>query len=561
MNEHSADLIFHNGKIITVDARFRIAQGVAISGGRFAAVGSDADVRRHAGAATRMIDLKGRTVVPGLVDGHAHADREGLKLVFPALGKVRSIADILDRIAELVRAAKPGEWIVTMPIGDPPTYFDVPDILKEKRFPTRYELDEVAPDNPVYIRSIWGFWRHTKPLVSIANTRALELAGITRDTPAPLPSVSIEKGADGEPTGIFVEDTLMPVMELTLLRCAPGFTHQDRVRTLPEAMRAYHAFGTTSIFEEHGVSAELMRAYKEVHRAGGLTMRTALVASPDWAAIPEGPFERIITGWFGWLSEPTLGDEFLRITGLFVNMDVEAENIVRSRAHPYTGWAGFHYHNALPRERLKELLIACARNRIRVTSIRRNMLELFDEVNRVVPIGDLRWVFGHISVLTQDEINRAADLGLAVSTHTNRYIYKEGHLLKQRLGAERENEISPLRSLVDAGVKLSLGTDNVPVSMFYPIWQAVARKSLYTGEVIAPEQKLSREQALRAATVDSAWLTFEEDKKGSIETGKYADLAVLSADPLTVEEDGLKDISSELTVVGGKIVWGNGEAG
>ncbi len=561
MNEHSADLIFHNGKIITVDARFRIAQGVAISGGRFAAVGSDADVRRHAGAATRMIDLKGRTVVPGLVDGHAHADREGLKLVFPALGKVRSIADILDRIAELVRAAKPGEWIVTMPIGDPPTYFDVPDILKEKRFPTRYELDEVAPDNPVYIRSIWGFWRHTKPLVSIANTRALKLAGITRDTPAPLPSVSIEKGADGEPTGIFVEDTLMPVMELTLLRCAPGFTHQDRVRTLPEAMRAYHAFGTTSIFEEHGVSAELMRAYKEVHRAGGLTMRTALVASPDWASMPEGPFERIITGWFGWLSEPTLGDEFLRITGLFVNMDVEAENIVRSRAHPYTGWAGFHYHNALPRERLKELLIACARNRIRVTSIRRNMLELFDEVNRVVPIGDLRWVFGHISMLTQDEINRAADLGLAVSTHTNRYIYKEGHLLKQRLGAERENEISPLRSLVDAGVKLSLGTDNVPVSMFYPIWQAVARKSLYTGEVIAPEQKLSREQALRAATVDSAWLTFEEDKKGSIETGKFADLAVLSADPLTVEEDGLKDISSELTVVGGKIVWGNGEAG
>ena len=189
------------------------------------------------------------------------------------------------------------------------------------------------------------------------------------------------------------------------------------------------------------------------------------------------------------------------------------------------------------------------------------MLELFDEVNRVVPIGDLRWVFGHISMLTQDEINRAADLGLAVSTHTNRYIYKEGHLLKQRLGAERENEISPLRSLVDAGVKLSLGTDNVPVSMFYPIWQAVARKSLYTGEVIAPEQKLSREQALRAATVDSAWLTFEEDKKGSIETGKFADLAVLSADPLTVEEDGLKDISSELTVVGGKIVWGNGEAG
>lgn len=555
MSGPAAEQVFHSGKIITVDSGFRIAQAVAIAGGRFIAVGSNADVQRHATVATQMVDLKGRSVVPGLIDGHAHADREGLKLVFPALGKVRSIADILDRIAELVCAAKPGEWIVTMPIGDPPTYFNVPDILAERRFPTRQDLDRVAPDNPVYIRAIWGFWRHTKPLVSIANTRALELAGITRDTRPPLSTISIEKDAAGEPTGVFVEDTLMPVMELTLMRCAPGFTHADRVRTLPLAMRAYHAFGTTSIFEEHGVAAELMRAYKEVHRAGALTMRTALVASPDWEFLPDVPFERVMSSWFGWLSEPSFGDDFLRVTGLFVSMDVEEENIVRSRALPYTGWAGFHYHSALPRARLKELLIACARNRIRVTCIRRNMLELFDEVNRVVPIGDLRWVFGHISALTPDEVSRVRDLGLAVTTHTNRYVYKEGHLLKQRLGAARENEISPLRSLTAAGVKVSLGTDNVPVSMFHPMWQAVARKSLYTGETIAPAEKLSREDALRASTINGAWLTFEENQKGSIEPGKLADLAILSADPLTVEEDALKDISSDMTIVGGKTVW------
>ena len=434
MSGHTADLIFHNGKIVTVDGKFSIAQAVAIGRERFIAVGNDTEVRRHAGPATRMIDLGGRCAVPGLIDGHAHADREGLKLVFPALGKVRSIADIQERIAELVRTARPGEWIVTMPIGDPPTYFNVPDILKERRFPTRHDLDKVAPDHPVYIRSIWGFWRHTTPLVSIANTRALEMAGITRDTPSPLPGVTIEKDANGEPSGVFVEDTLMPVVELTLMRCAPGFTHADRVSTLPDAMRAYHAFGTTSIFEEHGASAELIRAYKEVHRAGALTMRTALVASPDWSFLRDTPLERVVTGWLGWLSEPALGDAFLRVTGMYVSMDVEEDNKVRSRALPYTGWAGFHYDTALPRQRMKELLIACARNRIRVTTVRRNMLELYEEVNRLVPIRDLRWVLGHISTLTPAEVARVRDLGLAVTTHTNRYIYKEGHLLQQRLG-------------------------------------------------------------------------------------------------------------------------------
>lgn len=555
MSERAADLILCNGKIVTVDQQFRIAQGVAIERDRFVAVGTDAEVRRHAGEATRVVDLGGRTVIPGLIDGHAHVDREGLKLVFPSLGRVRSIADIQDRVAELVRAAKPGAWIVTMPIGDPPTYFNVPDILKERRFPTRHDLDQVAPDNPVYIRPIWGFWRHITPLVSIANTRALEIAGISRATQSPLPKVRIEKDAGGEPTGVFVEDTLMSVVELTLMRCAPGFTHADRVRTLPHAMRAYHAFGTTSVFEEHGAAAELIRAYKEVHRDGGLTMRTALVVSPDWGFLPDAPLERVVTGWLGWLSEPSLGDAFLRITGMYVNVDVEEENRVRSSALPYTGWAGFHYDTALPRERMKELLVAFARNGIRVTTTRGNMLELFDEVNRVAPIRDLRWVLGHISALTPEEVGRARELGLCMTTHTNRYVYKEGHLLRQRLGAERENEISPLRTLTEAGIKVALATDNVPVSMFYPIWQSVARKSLYTGAPIAPEQKLSREDALRAATLSGAWLTFEENEKGSIEPDKLADLAVLSADPLSVDEDAIKDISSEMTVVGGKVVW------
>lgn len=143
--------------------------------------------------------------MPGIIDGHAHMDREGLKSVYPALGPVRSIRDIQNRIAEFARVTPRGEWIVTMPIGDPPYYFDVPDILAEKRWPTRQELDAAAPNNPVFIRSIWGFWRHSLPLVSIANTEALQRAGITRDTVSPVASLTIEKDGAGEPTGVIVE--------------------------------------------------------------------------------------------------------------------------------------------------------------------------------------------------------------------------------------------------------------------------------------------------------------------------------------------------------------------
>src|SRR5262249_53902930 len=180
-----ADVIFKNAKVITVDANFSIAQAIAIGGERIVAVGEDAAMAAHAAPATRIIDLKGKSVIPGLIDSHAHMDREGLKSIYPSLGQVRSIRDIQARIADLARKTKPGEWIVTRPIGDPPYYFNVPEILAEKRWPTRQDLDAAAPDNPVFIRSIWGFWRHTLPLVACANTEALKRAGITRDTISP----------------------------------------------------------------------------------------------------------------------------------------------------------------------------------------------------------------------------------------------------------------------------------------------------------------------------------------------------------------------------------------
>ena len=549
-----ADLILANGKIITVDSASTVAQAIAIAGDRILAVGSDAAMARVSGPTTRVVDLKGKAVIPGITDGHAHMDREALRNVFPALGRVRSVRDIQDRIAELARAKQPGEWIVTMPIGDPPYYFDVPEILAEKRWPTRQELDAAAPDNPVFIRSIWGYWRGTFPLVSCANTEALRRAGITRDTVSPVDTLKIEKDANGDPTGVFVEREMAPVAELIWFRQAAAFTPADRLRALPQSARAYHAFGTTSVFEGHGAATELLRTYKRADREGTLTMRTALAFSPNWQAAGGAPLGPFVEAWAGWLGEPGFGNDRLKMSGLYVHAGREAADDVRARAAPYTGWAGFNSNHGLPRDQAKELLLHCAANDIRAVMIGSSNLDLYDEVDREIPLKGRRWVISHISTVSPRDIERIVRMGLVLTTHTNNYLYKGLQAQAQRLPPERHGEIVPLRSLLDAGVKVSLATDNVPVSPFLPIWQAVARRSYQTKERVAPGEALSRADALRCATANGAYLTFDEDKKGSLEAGKLADVAVLSADPLATEESSIAEIRSLMTMVGGRIV-------
>jgi predicted amidohydrolase YtcJ len=551
-----ADTIFKNGNVITVDPAFSVAQALAVAADRIVAVGPDEAMGAHTGPQTRIIDLKGQTVVPGLTDGHAHMDREALRNVFPSLGRVRSIRDIQDRIAELARGKRPGEWIVTMPIGDPPYYFDVPAILAEKRWPIRQELDAAAPNNPVYIRSIWGYWRSTMPLVSCANSEALRRAGITRDTVAPVPTVMIEKDDHGDPTGIFIEQEFQPISELMWFRDAARFTHADRMRALPESARSYHGFATTGIFEGHGAATELIRVYRETYGNGALTMRTTLVFSPDWNAVGGAPLGSFIDAWAGWLGGPGLGNAWLKMSGVNVSIGHDAADDVRAMAAPYTGWAGFNYANGLPRDQLKHVLVRCAANDIRAVMIHRpGVLDLYDEIDRIIPLKGKRWVIAHINTIPPSDIERIVRMGLVLTTHTNNSLYKALDTLSRQMPPERHREIVPLRSLLDAGIEVSLATDNAPASLFLPIWQTIARTSFRTGQRVAPEEALTRADALRCATVNGAYLTFDEDNRGSLQPGKFADLAVLSADPLTVQEDKIADIVSRMTMVGGKIVY------
>ena len=549
----AADLVLHGGRVLTLDPRATVAEAIAVAGDRILAVGRDVDILPL--ARDRRIDLRGRTVIPGLIDAHAHLDREGLKGAYPSLAGAASIDDVLQRIEALARDTEPGAWIMTMPIGEPPEYRDVPNNLRERRFPTRWELDRVSPRHPVYIRALWGYWRHTLPLVSIANSEALRRAGIVADTLPPWGGVQIDKvWTTGEPNGIFVEWTYMPVVELSLMAGAPRFTHAQRVDALRASMRLYNATATTSVFEGHGIADEVRAVYREVAAAGDMTVRAHLTMSPSWSTAGKPPDEQV-AAWAPMLGGRGTGDAWMRLAGLFAEGGRTADNLVRARAWPYTGWAGFAYDAGLPRETLREVLIAAARHDVRVGGIQRDLLDLYAEVDKVVPLRDRRWVLEHISVLTDDEIHRIRDLGLVVTTHTNSYIGKQGELLRQRVGADAEDTIVPLRKLREAGVTVALATDNVPTSLWHPIAQTVTRLDRYAKRAIAASQRLTREEALRAATTAGAWLTFEEHEKGTLEPGKLADLAVLSADPLTVDESRLAEIVAELTVVGGRVVF------
>jgi predicted amidohydrolase YtcJ len=546
--------VFINGKVVTFDGEDRIASAVAVQDDRIALVGSDSDVRAAYPKADRVIDLKGRVLIPGLTDGHAHLDREGLKSVFPSLGGARCIDDILATVAKEVKKKRPGEWIVTMPVGDPPAYWKVAEGLKEGRYPTRWDLDKVSPDNPVYIRPAWGYWNHLLPVVSVANSRALEVAGLTKSSVPAADSIEYDRDEKGKLTGIFREQNFMPVLELTVFGMTPRFTHSHRVQGIRDSMKAYNAFGTTAIFEEHGVSGELIAAYQELNENDELTVRARLSYSPSWADQQGFSNSWLIDKWAGMLRGRGFGDEHLRLMGFFVSPEVTRENKLRAMSAPYTGWAGFNYDTALPKEQLKDVLVAAARLGVRPGGLNGHLLDVYEEVHQIVPIDKQRWIIGHISNISRRDIERIKRLGLVLTTHTNRHLRREGHINLKMKGVDPHHDVVPLRSLIDAGIHVSLATDNVPVSLFHPIWHCVNRVDQYTNEKVAPEQAITRYEALRAATYEGAYLTFDEKLRGSIEVGKRADLAVLSADPLTVPEDDIKDIAADLTVYNGRVV-------
>ncbi len=508
------DVVLHSGQVLTVDRSFSIGQALALKADRIVAVGSDEEVLATAGGRTRRIDLAGRTALPGFVDTHAHVDREGLRRAYPSLQDCRSIGDVQAVVGQAAGQRQPGEWVVILPLGEPPFHLDQELILQERRYPDRRDLDQAAPNNPVWIRSIWGYWSNSPPFVHVLNSAALRACGIDRDTPPPTSTLTIERDPEtGELTGRILESHILPAAEFTLLRAAPRFSHEIRREALVLAMRLSAAAGTTSVYEGHGVAAELHKLYKELHDAGEQCVRAHLPISPPWSSVDEA--ERMMAGWAGFAHQYNSPGEYRRLCRL------------------------------------------AAKHRLRVgTNVGPavdDVLSIWTEVHEEHPIDELRWVLVHGRLMEPErDYPRIKRLGLVVTTQPASYVYRSGLSLVES-GAD-ENRLLAHRDFVEQGIPWALSTDNKPYWLLFTLWAAVTRRERTEGRVIGPLQKIGVPEALRALTRAGAYVCFEEHKKGSLEVGKLADLIVLSADPLRIEPDALKEIQVELTMVGGRVV-------
>ena len=562
MSQMTADTILCNGKIFTVDKDFSIAEAVAIKDGLVAAVGTNDQISKWWGTESKEIDLASKTVVPGIIDGHPHLAVEGLRYVYHSLAGAQSIDDVLKIIATEVATRRPGDWIVTAPVGDPPFYQDVPGNLRENRFPNRHDLDKIAPDNPVYIKPIWSWW-NKPPVVSIANSAALRLAGITRDTKAPYPGITIEKDATGEPTGVIIEDApsgiLHAAQDFSLMRVAPRFTYEDRVKAFRHSLKKFNSVGTTSIYEGHGVVPEVMQVYRDYWARDELTVRGYLVVSPPpQKSIAE--YDEFMREWAVRARGTGVGEAMLKIGGINIVWGGDL-GVARLRAQewPYAGYSDWYVDATTP-EQYRDMVMLAAKHGLRVNTIASAqdsldaILRIFEEVNATYPIRGKRWVLQHLYELTSQNIAAMQRLGIIPTILPGFHLWKTGPVRRAATPKERWPNITPYRSILNAGLPLVTGTDGVPPEPFVALWTIIDRRFRLTGEVFNPWQRLSREDALRTMTINAAYLSFEETVKGSIEPGKYADLAVLDQDYLTLQQEQIKDITVAMTMLGGKIL-------
>jgi predicted amidohydrolase YtcJ len=551
----AADWVLANGRVHTLDPRRPAATALAVRGDRLVAVGGGADVRAWRDRRTRVVDLHGATVVPGLVDAHAHLDREGLKRLYPSLAGCRSIADIQALVRGLAARRPAGEWIVTMPVGAPPFYLDPVGGLRERRWPTRADLDAAAPDHPVYIKGIWGYW-NKPPVTSIANSRALVLAGVTRDS-APPAGVEILRDPAGEPTGVFVEHNLVQVLEFTLLARVPRFTPADRLRALGASQRCYAARGVTAVYEGHGVAPEVLRVYREAHERGQLDLRCTLAVSPTWQGAAEA--RHAIPELAAWAGGRGVGDDRLRVAGICLhyggNGDVAR---ILHAAQPATGWAGFVESANTPEEYRAQAVLAAThglRVGTLVTRCLPEVLDVWEAVARERPIRDQRWVAVHLTAATGGQLARLRALGAVATTNPISYLWRSAAEEARRAGGAAD-ALLPHRSLLRHRLPFGLATDNKPADPWLAFAAVVARRDMATGEVVGPGQRLTRQQALRALTAGSAFVTFDERWRGVLAPGRLADLAVLDGDPLTWPLEDMGALRCRLTMVGGRLVHG-----
>jgi predicted amidohydrolase YtcJ len=527
------DAVYLNARIVTVDPRFSITEAIAIRQGRFVAVGKNGEIQKLAGASTRVIDLHGKTVVPGFEDSHLHSAGGGLGV---DLSNARSLGDILTAIAERVPGSKPGDVIVSNSDWHEAQ-------LKEQRLPKRRDLDPVSPANPVVLV------RGGHEL--ILNSAALAKWRIEKTTVSP-EGGQISRYPDGEPNGELI-DGARTLVSLPLAR----LTLDQQIESWTRQFHKLHAAGLTSI-RMPGISLEQYRMFQEMKRRGLLTMRiTALLSAPP---NPDAAKVRAFIESSG--VRPDEGDEWLKIAGmkLIVDGGFEGGRMREPYEEPYGKDGTFRGLELIPPDRYNEIVKQLNRLGWRVSTHAvgdaaiDEVLAGYEAANREKPIKGNRWAIEHGFLPHEEHFARINALGVFVTVQD--HLYLAGPTLVHYWGRARAAQVTPVRAWLDHRVEVAAGTD-APVVPFPPLWTIyhfVTRETI-SGGVLGPDQRITRQEALRISTMGNARLTFEEQIKGSIEPGKLADFVVLDEDILHGDPKRIERMEVLMTVVGGKTVF------
>ncbi|MCQ0988231.1 amidohydrolase [Jiella marina] len=535
-----ADLILYNGRITTLDPRTPEAEAIAVKDGMILSVGRDAEIMAHAGPKTAVVDLNKRRVIPGLNDSHTHLIRGGLTYNIEL--RWENVPSIKDALAMLRRQAimtPPPQWVRV--VGGWSEFQ-----FAERRMPTLAEINEAAPDTPVFVLHLYSR--------ALLNQAALRALGIGKETPNP-PGGEIERDANGNPTGMLIARPSALILYSTLAQ-GPRLALEDQINSTRHFMRELNRLGVTSVIDAGGGGQSYPEDYdvvRQLHEDGQLTVRIAYNLFAQKAGQELSDYER----WFA-MTEPGAGDTMLRMNGAGENL----------------AWSAADFENFLePRpelapvmeSELEPIIERLAENewpfRIHATydeTIDR-FLTVFERVNQRQPF-KTRFIIDHAETVSPRNIERIKALGGGIATQ-HRMAF-QGEYFVDRYGADAARTTPPMREMLKAELPVGGGTDATRVASYDP-W--VAMHWLTTGRTMGgltlygDDNLLTREEALAIWTTGSAWFSGEQEVKGRLAPGMFADIAVLSDDLMAVEDGKIRSITSVLTIVGGRIVFGDAE--
>ncbi len=527
----SAETIIHNAKIATNGVP-SFVEAVAIGNGKIVATGKSDEILRQRGPETKVIDGKGRTVVPGLNDSHMHPIRGGLNY---------NMELRWDRVSSEQAARTPAPQWVRVVGGWTEFQF------AERRMPTLDEINAVAPDTPVFVLHLYDR--------ALLNGAALRAVGYTKDTPAP-PAGEIQHDKNGNPTGLLVAKPNANILYSTLAK-GPKLSRQDQLNSSRLFFRELNRFGITSAIDAGGGFQNYPDDYgvvNELHRNGELSIRLA------YNLFTQKPRQELsdFQNWTN-LTKPGEGDDFFRMNGagetlVFSAADFEDFLVARPDMPP------------VMEGELKAVIRHLVQNRwpFRLHATYNETIEralsVYEEVNREVPFDGLHWFFDHCETITDRNIERVKALGGGIAVQ-DRMAF-QGEYFVERYGAQQAKRTPPIRRMLEMGVPVGAGTDATRVSSYNPflsLYWLVTGKTIGGLTLYPEENRFDRAEALKLYTAGSSWFSTEDGKKGALATGQLADLAVLSADYFSIPDEEIKQLESVLTIVGGKIVYATTE--